>query len=382
MKNIIKFGFVLCAALAVFSCKEMDATYKDLIVPGGIKYPQKATNVMVYSGEGRIKVCWDKGGDPSVSKAIIYWDNFSNQKELTITGEETEISTIITDLVEKDYSFIIKTFDELGNSSVPIEINSKSYGDFYKSSILNGNRIMTDAYYAYPPCLRLAWAGAERGVLKTEVTYKTTEGDFKTIELPKNESFVSCIDYDPGTEISYTSKYLPDSTCMDMFSTAIETYTPDFPYEFKFDRSTWIAKVSSFHPGAGGGEGPILIDGKYSANGEPTYWHSGDGDKDIWVSVDMKESIRITTLILTSRKFTDWKLTKIAKFTLQGSNDGASWEDIGDPHDVVETEDGPMHLHFPINATKFYSQFKIKITHNGGGYVSLGDVDIRGFRPE
>lgn len=381
MRNIIKFSFILCAVLSIFSCKDMDSTYKDLIVPGGIKYPQKPSNVTTHSGDGRIEISWDRGTDPSVSKAIVYWDNFTYSKEILISETDTKVTARIDDLVEKDYSFVIKTFDEQGNVSVPVEVVSKVYGDVYSSSIVNANRLINDAYYDNPNSLKIVWDNPESKLFKTQITYTTTAETQTTIELNPEEKNSLCTDYKPGTEISYISLFKPDSTCLDLFTTSIFRYTPDFAYEFKFDRSNWVATTSSSHP-AGDGPG-ALLDDKFNASGVPSYWHSQhrNDDPNMWVAVDMKEMIIIKTLILTARKYDDWPTTRIQSFIMQGSNDGSEWTDIGtNPYTVTETTTGPMRLWFDISADEAYSRFRILITPTGD-YVSFGDIDIRGFRP-
>ena len=81
-------------------CKEIDDSFKDFVVPGGIVYPQKVVNPMVNSGYQRIKISWLRGADPSVTKARIFWNNYNDSIEVIIPPVGDTISVIINDLPE------------------------------------------------------------------------------------------------------------------------------------------------------------------------------------------------------------------------------------------------------------------------------------------
>src|SRR5699024_5034268 len=120
----------------IVSCRKMDSTYKEFLVPGGVTYPQKAKAPLIYAGKNRVKIVWYGGADPSVVKARIFWNNYADSIEVDIAPGEDTVSTIIDHLPERVYSFIIKTYDKKGHVSVPVEVIGKAYGDKYQSSLL------------------------------------------------------------------------------------------------------------------------------------------------------------------------------------------------------------------------------------------------------
>src|SRR3546814_2335392 len=55
--------------------------------------------------------------------------------------------------------FTIKTYDEEGNASVPVELIGKTFGDLYQESL--SNRRIDDSDFEAPAHLTILWAGAD-----------------------------------------------------------------------------------------------------------------------------------------------------------------------------------------------------------------------------
>ena len=177
MKKIIYYSILLFIVTGIFtSCKKMDSTYKEFVVPGGIIYPGKAVAPVVNSGHNRAKILWHRGVDPNVTRAGIFWNNYTDSVEVAIPPAGDTISTIIDNLPEGFYSFFIKTYDEAGNSSVPEEVLGTVYGEDYKASLLD--RPVVSSEVDSQGLWTILWGSADisNGAIATEVIYTNTLG--------------------------------------------------------------------------------------------------------------------------------------------------------------------------------------------------------------
>src|SRR5688572_1939513 len=106
MKTVLYF-LVGTLAMGLAACSKMDDNYKNYIVPGGIIYPGKPQNAKFYTGNYRAMIAWKRGTDPQISKARIYWNNFSDSVEIAIGLKQDSVSHIFTGLTENIYSYTI-----------------------------------------------------------------------------------------------------------------------------------------------------------------------------------------------------------------------------------------------------------------------------------
>jgi hypothetical protein len=168
MKKIVYL--LILGATALLSCKEMDSTYQEFIVPNGIIYPQKADSVKVYAGDKRVKMTWQKGNDPKVIGAWIYWSNYTDSVPVDIpTNSDKILSFIVENLEEGSHTFYIKTYDADGNLSIASEASGRVYGDEYRTSLFN-----RDATIIFTPetnTLSIAWAGQKTDEVKCILEY-------------------------------------------------------------------------------------------------------------------------------------------------------------------------------------------------------------------
>src|SRR5688500_3937436 len=101
MKRILKHEVVVFLLLEVFTaCEPIDSEYEKYVVPGGIIYTGKASSPMVHVGRNRVKISWLRGTDPTVTKARIFWNNYSDSVEVTIPPTGNIISKVIEGLPE------------------------------------------------------------------------------------------------------------------------------------------------------------------------------------------------------------------------------------------------------------------------------------------
>src|SRR5690554_6500532 len=145
MKRILIMGLVLMLG-SLTGCKEMDGKYKDFIVPGGLEYVGKPNQVKVYPGRNRVMMKWLKGSDPKITVTRVYWNNYADSLELNIDPSKDTVEVLINDLEEKNYSFFLRSFDNQGNTSVPLEVMARVFGNQYANNLLNRglNRLEMD----------------------------------------------------------------------------------------------------------------------------------------------------------------------------------------------------------------------------------------------
>ena len=300
------------------SCKKMDSTYKDFVVPQGITYPGKATDPMVYVGRNRVKISWLRGTDPTVVSAKIFWDNFLDSTEVKIPEQGDTISTIIDDLPEKPYTFIIKTYDGKGNMSVPVELLSGTYGDQYQASLLNrpvSALVLTDSGE-----IHMEWGSADisNGAIATEVSYTDVDGVQQLARFPIDATASVVQNIKPGTDIEHRTIFIPDSL-------AIDTFYTDYMHDslVLLDNSNWqVIDYSTAHPG----DENIV---EHVIDGDPsTRWHTWVDHSAYphFVTVDMGIEHTITYFEIFRDQGDD---RACDTFQLLVSTDNVQWIDLG-----------------------------------------------------
>ncbi len=133
--------FIYSAVLLTFvigtqACIKMN-DYEKFQVNGPIRYPAKVAYVENRPGNNRIMLRTVLGGDPSVVKMRIFWNNNTDSVEVPITPstKRDTVETIITKLTETVHNFNIYTYDIKGNKSVLTNAVGPVYGDIFKSSL-------------------------------------------------------------------------------------------------------------------------------------------------------------------------------------------------------------------------------------------------------
>ncbi len=324
MKINLKYIYLLGLLFLIgYSCKKMDDSYREYIVPGGLTYPGKAVSPMAYSGHNRVKISWLRGTDPTVVRAIVFWENYTDSVTVDIPNTGDTISTIIGNLQEQQYTFEIVTCNANGDRSVPSEVIGTSYGDDYQTSLLN--RPITQAVNYGKDTAFVKWGAANitEGAYATEISYTdiSNQNRIKRFAISDTASFLSAIN---ATDIQYRTIYLPDSTAIDTFYTAFDTYR----VATKMNTANWTITADSYEPTGQLPNGPPekVLDGDAS-----TYWHTDHTTTKPgfphWLAVDLKSPAVLAMVELTSRSNS---LTADATdFIVQGSMDGNTWTDYG-----------------------------------------------------
>jgi hypothetical protein len=253
-------------------CGPIDETYREFWDDGVIVYPAKADSVKTYPGDNRIILSWQLRGDPSITRAKIYWNNRTDSLDtpVTLTGAYVEkIDVHLSNMPEASYAFDIYMFDGKGNRSIPVSTTGKIYGEVYRESLLV--RYITNAEYGTGK-MTVTWGNrVDATSVGTKITYRSTEGSQRSIfETPDAVSTViPDFDYDAGNTFTVSSAYLPVPEAIDTFYSAPATIkVKGEPKELS--KTGWTATASS-------------SDSRYTDDRQPQ--HAIDGNLNtIWIN--------------------------------------------------------------------------------------------------
>lgn len=222
-KTIISLGLALFLA---FACTPMDE-YLKIAGEKEIIYPGKIEDVEVKTGKNRLLVEGHCYSDAKITACRIYWALGSEYVEVPVdmsSGPFTVSREI--ELPEDTYNFDIYTYDADGNRSIPVNVSSQTYGDKYIASLTS--RIVKSFTFDGSKGV-MTWFNIDvtAGAYKTEVTYRTSHGEDRTVEISVKDTTLELPDYDGSTPVSYTTVYKPDETCLDDFRTEARTASAD-----------------------------------------------------------------------------------------------------------------------------------------------------------
>jgi len=227
--NIILFMLMFFIA----ACTPMDDKYKQFVDDGPIVYLSKldVNAVKVIGERNRVNIQWPKQEDPRGKKAIIYWANKTENREIEINPAQ-ETSFFISPLNEGSYIFDIFLTDNDGNSSIPISLTGNSYGAIYESYLINRRVTASNL------------SGNDRVVTCAEVVDTTMIGvEFKWLDGNKTgaSGYISATELTGTLEdcqtlsFMYRTHYSPEGG-VDVFSAPWEYYTENAnPADVSFD---------------------------------------------------------------------------------------------------------------------------------------------------
>src|SRR3546814_454742 len=185
---------VRCLGLALVAwglnaCSEMDDTYDGFLKEGEIIYVQGADSLVIRPGYKRVELSWLALSDPTVTKAMVYWNNGRDSVEVPInktTGIDT-VRVMIDNLQERIYTFEIVTYDNDGNKSVPSIGNGESYGDNYQNSRLP-RLVMSALYFEDTDTLEVIWGPVDPTAIIAELQYTDTIGNQQMLTIPREQT--------------------------------------------------------------------------------------------------------------------------------------------------------------------------------------------------
>ncbi|MDP4225615.1 MAG: DUF4998 domain-containing protein [Bacteroidota bacterium] len=366
MKNTFCYILVLFISLGLFNgCKKMDSTYKQYVVPGGLTYAGKANSVLAYAGRNRVKLSWLRGSDPNVTKARVFWNNYSDSVEVNIPSVEDTVNVIIDSLAERTYSFVIKTYDNNGNPSIPVEIIGSSYGSKYQSQILN--RYLKSSRIDGLGQISIIFGAADvsSGAIVTEVKYTDNLGMSKSQYVSTTDTMVKLSDYMPGTTFQYRTLYKPKTLSIDTFYTDFSEKT-----YFEISKNNWNVLAFSSQDNTTTSAAKTFIDGNIT-----TGWKTAATTSNYphYVTVDMGIEIAVYSFKVY-RKTGD--ANGCNTFQLLVSTDNKTWTDLGIFNFNRSIDDGQL---FEISNHPRARYFKFVGLTGPQRYMTMGEIGVFGL---
>ena len=203
------FYIILAGLLAacLFSCMKQDDIYKDFVVPGGLKYPQKVDTLIVRSGFNRLEIAWPKTVDPSVVKARLFWNSEQDSLEVDMTTVVDTARVVLENIPEETYTFSVYTYDAQGNRSMVAEQGGMPYGEKYLTSkslkYITSAAMLTSTYAVFNFSDKVA------DLQYCEFTYTSTSGEEKTVTVAPDAKNINIPDYLNGAPYRIRCIYKP-----------------------------------------------------------------------------------------------------------------------------------------------------------------------------
>jgi len=346
----------------------MDSTYKEFVVPGGLVYAGKANSPKVYPGLNRVKIAWLRGSDPDVVNARVFWNNFRDSAVVPIPPTGDTISVIINNLQEKSYSFVIRTYDKKGNSSIPVEVIGGSYGANYQSQLLTRPVNSTEGDVSGKITIHWDSADIANGAFASEVKYTDVNGNIRSKTFPTDLPTSEITGVKLNTSYQYRTMFKPDSLSIDSFYTAYSE--SGF---FKFDRKDW--RVIDYSDQYSDGDNAVvnIIDGT-----DRTRWHTNGSAYPHYATIDMG-AVRVISqfgvwrTLFDTPNGDDRAPTRI-QFLI--SMDNQNWINLGE-YTFNNSINGEQV--FPISGFPKGRYFRFVGLTGNNHFMTLGEISAYGF---
>ena len=375
MNKWIYILFVIGFGICFSSCKDQDEVYKEFVSMGGHVYPQKADSLKILAGYNRLKVIWLKAKDPSVVRAMVYWNHYTDSLEIDLTNAPERIELDIPNLEEGTYTFDVKTYDEAGNESIISEASGTVYGVNYMLSL--NERKVNSATRDKNLVGTIEWGVATADLVYTEVRYKNNLDSYSSAIVNIEDEETELPNIKPGEKFEYRSYYLPKNG---IDTVRLDWTTSDAPFSYEIDRSKWTAVAKGNHAWGNTGGTPMhLLDGSLT-----TGWHTKTSDKPPHVLIiDTKEVQSFTSVILKDQATAAYRYMNdvnvyVSDKELTIQDQVASW---GTP---VITANCPKSIQFhelklPEGTKGRYIALVFPNSLNKNGYISFMEFVAFGY---
>lgn len=333
MKKAALILFTVFVLAGAFSCKKQDEIYKDFVVAGGLRYPQKPDSLRIQSGWNRILVQWLKPVDPSVVRARIFWNTGQDSLDVDLSNPDDTIKVILNDMEENTYSIAVYTYDGKGNRSVASELSGSSYGSAYASSL--ADRSLVSAGMLTNTVADFTFGSKTSELVYTEIKYKSTSGEYKTVRIPVTEKKVRIMDLDNSEPCSYRSVFLPKGGIDYIEKEWTESEGPLPEDVLVLPKGPWthVPLPTDTYSGWGGLDWlfniPKLWDG--DDHGDDNCWAGpGNGPREIWFTFDFGYKVSLRKMQMFHRVYEVYSGDGVRHFQIWGNmdpNPDGSWDD-------------------------------------------------------
>ena len=373
-KNITILLVSLLISLLFTNCSDMMDVHSEYIQDGETIYSVKVDSAEIYPGNQRIRIKGYLRNAFKVEQIVVKWENEDNTENTESFAYDFDQSpgmfTVEFPAEEGVHLFEITTRDDQGNSSVPMQVSARVYGDEYQSNLTN--RLMEDLSPDISGGIKLVFGPVSDNLVAMKINYQTKDQQANSIIIPESQTKVVIEDIDLDAPLTYSSGYLPGEMVIDTFYSSTETVSLEhlIELEYEFAKDDWEVIDYSSHQV---GWASNCIDGDIDSFWQSAYSDPGLAPLPHHVTIDMKYEVTVTEIDLYRR--TGINHTKTVK--LEGSLDGNEWEEVG----VVNyTEDAALQneiLEVPEMKMR-YIKITITESYRPEGFGSIGEIFVKG----
>jgi hypothetical protein len=268
MKKIFAIISICLTAMLLTACGDMLDDIRQYIDKGETIYVGKIDSLRTYPGREKIEVRGNLPYGLTQTKCVISWTNSSGEigsKTLDIirTSPDDDISILFENMQEGAYEFTAITYDEKGNSSIPVTVNGYVYGNLYVQSLINRG-ISGDIVTSYEEgefVATIAWLPLNYAdALGTWLEYELAGGGTESVFVPTNEMTTKIQNAQPGGNFTWHTVYKPDPDAIDIFNTdetvrqsttqvQIPIKNPGNPFQYDETYQHWNGITGLYHYG-------------------------------------------------------------------------------------------------------------------------------------
>lgn len=374
MKEIVlKIFFITCILSYITSCSEMNDKHDFYFQNGERIYIGKIDSLHVFPGDNRVQIrFWSS--DPRCKKVGFYWypSGDSLIAEINRTASIDSFDVYLGDIYgttsisEGSYTFRIITFDNEGNSSIPVEKIVNVYGDTYRSS-LNNRPLRNVNYNSEDKNLILDFSelAINEAEVCVEIFYTDLMGELKTMSVTSDSldiySKVNIYDIDPNEEVTYSTKFLPHPLAIDTFAADFNSVEIEEIINVALNKPVLVSDehVSGNYPGKN------AVDGINFTN-ETRWVSTAEGEH--WIEIDLEQEYNVFS-IETWNGSNGNLSNPVPEFMFQVEVDG-EWITVANE---TNNKDGGYKALFPEIITKKVRYF---IPEYSGNMVRLYEIAV------
>lgn len=232
---IVMIALIVCSSVFT-SCTKPD-DYKKYLASGPQVYPGNADSLQAVSGRYRVQLSWQLISDPTITKAIVFWNDRKDSIVVPIkrTDGVDTIKVMIDKLLEQTYTFDVFTYDKEGHQSVGNTVSGRVLGSNFEATLNNWQVTQSSMIKAAPPysAAVVIWNTFYlKGLLGAKIKYKDADGSQQLLFVPADSTGQTPVvttmleKFVPGQSFNYSTVYLAETGSIDTFYAAWQTVTP------------------------------------------------------------------------------------------------------------------------------------------------------------
>ena len=280
-KSYYKIAMLLAGSfLVILSCGKKATDFRSYLGGHEITYPGIIANPTVLPGNGRLLLEWNPNSDPSVTKYVVYWNNYADSvtvKAVSHNPSDT-VKCYINGLSEYTYTFFVNSFDSSGDKSVNTEIdNAKVYGPLYQGALHNRLPNASTPYVVNSDgSVTMYFITPDTINITTNITYTNSAGVVSQTSISPDSGSVTIPSYLSGAPVLYQSSYIPVRRAIDTFLTSKPDTFPSIFNLVQCDKSLFaeIDEPTDMHPYQSNTNVAVLWNGSVGPQAYPNIFHS------------------------------------------------------------------------------------------------------------